>query len=91
MILAPVAVGVAFSGIGGPVYLAGALLLNARFVFDAWTVWRRDVGVAEADRFRAEKRFFGFSILYMTLLFALLLAEAVLRALGLAAAGWPAP
>ena len=42
-----------------------------------------------ADRFRAEKRFFGFSILYLTLHFALLLAEAALRALGLAPAGWP--
>ena len=89
-VLAPLSVAIAFTGIGGPVYLAGALLLNARFVFDAWTVWQRDDAAAEADRFRAEKRFFGFSILYMTLLFALLLAEAMLRALGLAAAGWPA-
>ena len=44
-------------------------------------VWRRDEAAAAADRFRVEKRFFGFSILYMTLHFALLLAEAVLRAL----------
>jgi heme o synthase len=89
-VLAPVAVAIAFTRIGGPVYLAGALLLNARLVADAWTVWRRDETAARADRFRAEKRFFGFSILYMTLLFALLLAEAALRALGLAAAAWPA-
>ena len=78
-VLAPVAVAIAFSGIGGPVYLAGALILNARCVVDAWTVWRRDEAAAAADRFRAEKRFFGFSILYMTLLFALLLAEAALQ------------
>ena len=84
------AVGLAFSGIGGPVYLAGALILNARLLADARTVWRRDAAAAAADRYRAEKRFFGFSILYMTLLFALLLAEAALRALGLAPAGWPA-
>jgi len=89
-VLAPVAVAIAFTGVGGPVYLAGALLLNARLVADAWTVWRRDEAAARPDRFRAEKRFFGFSILYMTLLFALLLAESALRALGLAAAGWPA-
>jgi heme O synthase-like polyprenyltransferase len=36
-----------------------------------------------------ERRFFGFSILYLTLLFALLLAEAALRALDLTPVGWP--
>ena len=90
LVLAPVAVGVAFSGIGGPVYLAGSLILNARLLAGAWRIRCRDGEAAAADRFRAEKRFFGFSILYMTLLFALLLAEAVLRALDLAPAGWPA-
>ncbi len=89
LILAPVAVAPAFSSIGGPVYLAGALILNALFVQGAWRVWRRDGAAAEADRFRAEKRFFGFSILYTTLLFALLLVEAVLRDVGLAPAHWP--
>ena len=89
LILAPVAVAIAFSGIGGPVYLAGALILNARLLAGAWTIWRRDEAAAAADRFRAEKRFFGFSILYMTLHFALLLADAALQALGLAPAGWP--
>ena len=32
LVLAPVAIAPAFSGIGGPVYLAGALVLNALFV-----------------------------------------------------------
>jgi protoheme IX farnesyltransferase len=89
LILAVVAVGLAFSGIGGPVYLAGALVLNFQFVRGAWRVWRRDTAAAAADRYRAEKQFFGFSILYMTLHFALLLAEAGLRALDLTPAGWP--
>ena len=66
----------AFSGIGGPVYLAGALVLNALFVRGAWRVWRRDAIAAHADRYRVEKRFFGFSIVYLTLHFVLLLAEA---------------
>ena len=79
----------AFSGIGGPVYLAGALVLNALFVRGAWRVWRRDAIAAHADRYRVEKRFFGFSIVYLTLHFALLLAEAGLRALDLTPAGWP--
>ncbi len=84
-----VAVAPAFSGIGGPVYLAGALVLNALFLRGAWRIWRRDEAAAAADRYRVEKRFFGFSILYLALHFGLLLAEAALRALHLTPAGWP--
>ena len=89
LVLAAAAVLPSFSGIGGPVYLAGALVLNALFVHGAWKVWRRDAIAAHADRYRTEKRFFGFSIVYLTLHFALLLAEAGLRALDLTPAGWP--
>jgi protoheme IX farnesyltransferase len=89
LVLAPVAVAPAFTGVGGPVYLAGALVLNALFLRGAWRLWRRDEHAAEADRFLAEKRFFGFSIVYLFLHFALLLAEAACRAAGLTPAGWP--
>jgi protoheme IX farnesyltransferase len=88
-VLAPVALAPAFTTIGGPVYLAGALALNARWLAGAWGLWRRDAAAADGDRHRAEKRFFGFSILYLFLHFVLLLAEAALRAAGLAPAGWP--
>ncbi len=90
LVLAPVAILPAFTTIGGPVYLAGALILNARFVHGAWGLWRREDADASADRYLAEKRFFGFSILYLMLLFGLILAETALRAVGLAPAGWPA-
>jgi protoheme IX farnesyltransferase len=89
VVLAVAALLPAFSGVGGPVYLAGAVVLNAPLLHGAWRVWRRDEGAAKADKFRVERRFFGFSILYLTLLFALLLAEAALRALDLTPAGWP--
>jgi protoheme IX farnesyltransferase len=89
VVLAVAALAPAFSGIGGPVYLAGALVLNAVFIGGAWRVWRRDEAAAKRDRFRVERRFFAFSILYLTLHFALFLAEAALGALGLAPAGWP--
>ena len=80
----------AFSGIGGPVYLAGALVLNALFVHGAWAVWRRDEAAAAADRFRVEKRFFGFSILYLTLHFAPAAGRGgAARARRSTPAGWP--
>jgi heme o synthase len=87
--LAPVALAIGLSGIGGPVYMAGAVVLSALFLRGAWGLWRRDAAAAAADRFAAEKRFFGFSILYMFLIFALILVEALLRAAGLALPGWP--
>jgi protoheme IX farnesyltransferase len=90
LILVPVTLAPAFSTIGGPVYLAGVLLLNAKLLADAWTVWRRDEATAAGDKLRAEKRFFGFSIVYLAIIFALILAEAGLKAGGLAPAHWPA-
>jgi protoheme IX farnesyltransferase len=89
LVLVPAALAPAFTGIGGPVYLAGALLLNAWLLRGAWQLWRRDEAAAEADRHRAEKRFFGFSILFLFLHFVLILAEAGLRAADLVPAGWP--
>jgi protoheme IX farnesyltransferase len=88
-LLAPVAVLPAFTSVGGPVYLAGALVLNALFLRGAFRVWRRDEATAAADGHRVEKRFFGYSILYLFLQFGLFLAEAALDAAGLAPAGWP--
>jgi protoheme IX farnesyltransferase len=88
--LVPVALAPAFTGLGGPVYLAAALALNAVLVAGAFRLSRRDEAVAAADRYRAEKRFFGFSILYLFALFLALLVEAGLRAAGLAPA-WPFP
>jgi protoheme IX farnesyltransferase len=88
-ILAPAALAPAFTSIGGPVYLAGALVLTALLLKGAFDVWRRDQNAAMLDRYKVEKRFFAFSILYLFLLFVLMLAEAALGALGLVAAGWP--
>jgi len=89
LLLAPVAMAPAFSLVGGPVYLAGALVLNALFLRGAWRIWRRDEAAAQADGHAVEKRFFGFSILYLFLQFGLFLVEAALRGAGLAPAGWP--
>jgi heme o synthase len=89
LILLPVAVGIGFTGIGGPVYAAGATVLSLLFARSAFALWRRDEAAAAADGHRAEKRFFGFSILYLFLIFGLILVEAVLAAAGLALPAWP--
>ncbi|KFI28501.1 protoheme IX farnesyltransferase [Haematobacter missouriensis] len=86
LLLAPVAIGAGFTSIGGPVYLAAAVVLNLLFVLGAVDLWRRDEQVAEADGYRAEKRFFSFSLLYLFLHFSAFLAEAALRSFGMG--GW---
>ena len=86
ILLAPVAIGAAFTSIGGPIYLAAALALNAWFLIGAWRIWRRDEVVAEADGYAVEKSVFRFSLYYLFLHFAAFLAEAALRPYGLG--GW---
>ncbi len=84
--LAPVAIGAAFTGIGGPLYLAVALVLNAVFVAGAVRVWRRSDADSEADGHLAERRFFRFSLSYLFLHFGAILAETALAPFGLG--GW---
>ncbi|MTJ03268.1 MAG: protoheme IX farnesyltransferase [Sediminimonas qiaohouensis] len=86
ILLAPVAVGTAFTAIGGPIYLSVAVVLNALFLKGAFDIWRRDEAQAQADKYRVEKRFFALSLLYLFAHFGAILAEAALAPLGLG--GW---
>ncbi|QCP84577.1 protoheme IX farnesyltransferase [Cereibacter sphaeroides] len=86
LLLAPLAVAGAFTGIGGPLYLATALALNGWLLVGAVRIWRRDEVQAEADRYRVEKGFFRFSLYYLFLHFGAILAEAALKPYGLG--GW---
>lgn len=83
VLLAPVAVGTAFSSIGGPVYLAVALVMNLRFLQGAWAISRRDEAAAEADSYRVEKSFFRFSLYYLFAHFGALVIDVWLRTLGM--------
>jgi len=71
--IAPVAVAPWFLGFAGPVYGIVSALLSLEFVRRALKL--RSLG--DADNYRAAKSLFGFSILYLYLLFAVLLVEAV--------------
>lgn len=86
ILLAVLAIGAAFTGIGGPIYLAVAVVLNAFFLAGAVKIWRRDETTSDADNFKIEKRFFKLSLLYLFVHFGAILVEATLRPFGLG--GW---
>jgi protoheme IX farnesyltransferase len=75
LVLWPVALAPALMGVAGGLYGAAALALSAAFTAMAVRVWRD-----ESDR--SAKQMFGFSILYLFLLFAFLLIDRVAGATG---------
>ena len=68
LILLPVAAAPSFVGIAGPAYLAVSAILGLMFVGHA-------VRVLRAGDDKPAKKMFGFSILYLFLLFAVMMAE----------------
>lgn len=86
VLLAVLAIAAGFTSIGGPVYLATAVVLNALFIKGAWDIFRRDEDQCEDDNFKAERGFFKLSLLYLFLHFGAILLEAVLGRLGYG--GW---
>ena len=86
LLLAVLAIGTAFTSIGGPVYLAVAVVLNLLFVKGAVQIWRRNEDDSEADNFAVERRFFKLSLLYLFAHFGAILLEAGLERFGLG--GW---
>ncbi|MEO0654962.1 MAG: heme o synthase [Pseudomonadota bacterium] len=82
LLLVPVALALAFTPVGGPVYAIVALAMNALFVKGAYDIWRRDEPMSEIDNFRVEKAFFRFSLLYLFAHFGALLIDALLRLAG---------
>ncbi|MRU16169.1 protoheme IX farnesyltransferase [Roseovarius sp. A21] len=86
ILLAILAVGTAFTGVGGPLYLTVAVVLNALFVKGSVDIWRRDEAMAEADGYAVEKKFFKLSLLYLFAHFGAIAFEAALAPFGLG--GW---
>ncbi len=82
-LLVILAVGTAFSSIGGWVYLITALILNAKFLKGAYDIWRRDEDMSEADDFAVERKFFMLSLWYLFGHFVAILIEAGLRSFGM--------
>ena len=85
-LLMPVCIAPAFTGLGGPAYLAVAALGGLVFLLLAFRLYRSKAGETGAQRkddglydvragAKDARNLFAFSILYLTLLFATLLAE----------------
>jgi protoheme IX farnesyltransferase len=83
-LLAPLAIGAAFTSIGGWIYLLAALYLNYMFVSWAWKMYRRTTDDADADKFLVERKMFRFSLTYLFGIFGALLAQGIWNKLGFA-------
>jgi len=86
LLLIPVAIGISFTSIGGPIYLAVALVLNGLFLKGAWDIWRRNEATAAADGYSIEKRVFTLSLFYLFGHFTAILAQSALAPYGIG--GW---
>ncbi|MEC7764907.1 MAG: heme o synthase [Pseudomonadota bacterium] len=85
-VLAAVALGLGLTSIGGPAYMAVAVIMNAWFIKGAIDIWRRTDEDSEADSHLVERKFFKFSLFYLFIHFGMLLVETSLAPLGLG--GW---
>lgn len=75
LVLAPFAIWLGLTSVGGPLYLAVAILLNVLFIHGGWQVMGRDDAAAEADSYKVERRFFKLSLIYLFLHFLALLVQ----------------
>ena len=85
-LLAVLALALGLTSVGGPIYMAGAIVLNAHFLKGAVDIWRRDEKASEADNFAVEKAFFRASLFYLFAHFGLIGLEAALAPFGFG--GW---
>src|SRR3954453_16474830 len=81
LVLAPVGLSPTLFGFAGWIYGVVALICGALFLQLAWRVYRERTGAAAAS---AAKPLFAFSLLYVFVLFAALLADNLLARLGFA-------
>lgn len=75
LVLAPFAIWLGLTSIGGPIYLAVSVVLNLLFILGGWRIMRRSEDQAQADNHAMEKRVFRFSLYYLFLHFLALLVQ----------------
>ena len=87
--LAILAVAMAFSSVGGPLYFAVCVPLNIWFLLGSIKIMNRTDEVSLADNFKLEKKIFVFSIFYLFAHFGVIGAETVIKALSPYYIAWP--
>jgi len=75
LLLAPLGFAPVLTGLGGMLYAGVSALGGAFFLFLAWRVLRSRAGEGEKRHDKEARDLFGFSILYLFVLFAALLVE----------------
>ena len=88
-LLAPVALALALSSVGGPLTFLVAAILNGRFLIGAWQILRRDEATALADKHKTEVRVFLESIGYLFAHFIAIGFDAGVRFMGWEVFSWP--
>ena len=84
ILLVVLAIATGFTAVGGYVYLATSIILNAMFLLGAYRIWQRDEDDSEADNYAVERKFFRLSLYYLFLHFGAILVDASLRSWGFA-------
>lgn len=75
LLLPPIAFAPVLTGLGGAIYAAVSIFGGAFFLFLAWRVLRSRAGEDDKAQDKPARDLFGFSILYLFVLFAALLVE----------------
>lgn len=75
LVLAPFSLWLGFTSVGGPLYLAVAVVLNAAFIRGGWQILQRSEDASRGDDFATEKRVFKLSLTYLFLHFLALLGQ----------------
>jgi protoheme IX farnesyltransferase len=89
VVLSILAVAMAFSAVGGPLYFIVCVPLNIWFLFGSIKVVRRNEKVCLADNFKVEKEVFVFSILYLFVHFAVIGIETIIKVVSSSYLAWP--
>ena len=87
--LSILAVAMAFSSVGGPLYFAVCVPLNIWFLLGSIKIMNRTDEASLADNFKLEKKIFVFSIFYLFAHFGVIGAETVIKVLSPYYIAWP--
>ena len=89
VVLAILAVAMAFSAVGGPLYFLVCVPLNIWFIVGSIKIMKRTESISVSDNFRLEKRVFVFSIFYLFAHFGVIGVETVVKLFSPSYIPWP--